>query len=133
MKQYIFKIIMIGALIFYPSCILSPPDLTLTGTWNCTILSMAGPSKAVMRLKETNGRVSGSFKWHDLYLPIDGTVNSKRQVNMETQDSTHRCIFALATHDWADRYFLDGTFQYYLNTGTVSKWMDGGSIEVERM
>ncbi len=87
-------------------------DPSLTGTWDCTLLTnKLGISHAVMHLNENSGQVTGTFKWIDLDLPLDGTVNSKRQVNMETQDSTHRCIFALRTLKDGS---LDGTFAHYI-------------------
>jgi len=78
------------ALIFCLGCdILSPPESSLSGTWDCSLFGITGPSSATMKLKDKNGRLSGTFQWNDINLPIDGTVNSKRQVNMETQDPTH--------------------------------------------
>ena len=132
MKHAIITIVALGSFIFYLCCsILSPPDPSLTGDWNCSLFTMIGPSNAKMKLKEKSGKVSGTFKWQDLDLPLEGTVNSKRQVNMETQDPIHRCIFALRT---IKDDFLEGGITHYIYSeeNQASMWVDGGSIELRR-
>ena len=84
-----------------------------------------------MYLDENDGKLSGTFRWdyHDLNLSVDGTVNSKRQVNMETEDDVHRCVFALRS--LKDDTFLDGSIQYYVYSeeAQASFHVDGGAFE----
>lgn len=101
-------------------------DPSLTGTWDCTLTLLSGISSANLQLTENSGQLTGKFKWNDLNLPLGGTVNANRQVNMETQDSTHRCIFALRS--LRDDTFLDGGFQYYKN----NFWVDGGAFDATK-
>ena len=124
-------------LIFLSSASLSltncADDPSLTGTWDCTLnTNQYGISSAIMNLNENSGRVTGRFKWIDLDLLLDGTVNSNRQVNMETHDSTHRCIFALRT--LRDGTFLDGSFQHYMYISEIQATMhvDGGSLNATK-
>ena len=98
-------------------------DLDLTGTWDCTLLTMLGISHAKMQLTENNGQLTGRFEWIDLNLPIKGTVNFNRQVNIETQDTSHRCIFTLRS--LKEETFLDGSFSYYQD----NVFSDAGSFE----
>jgi hypothetical protein len=79
-----------------------------------------------MKLKEKDGKLSGNIKWNDLNLPITGTVNSKRQVNIEAQESPDRVLITLAA--MKDDTFLDGSFSYYQNFTFV----DGGSFDAEK-
>ena len=111
MKHVVAKIVTLGLLIFYLGC--EPPTTSLTGEWDCTLIGVSGQSSAWMQLTENNGQLRGTFKWdnYNLNLKINGTVNSNRQVNMETQDTTHRCILALRA--LKEDTFLDGGISYY--------------------
>ncbi len=126
MKHVIAKLVTLGLLIFYLGC--EPPTTTLTGEWNCTIVGLSGQSSAWMQLTENDGQVTGTFKWdnHNLNLQINGTVNSHRQVNLETQSTTHRIILALRT--LKDETYLDGSFAYYEN----NLWLDGGGFGADK-
>ncbi len=107
--------------IFLPSC---SEDSSLTGRWECSMLIMMNTdASATMTLKEQGGKLTGKFYWDELSLSLEGTVNSRRQVNMETTDSTHRCIFALRALE--GNTFLDGSFSYYRN----NIYVDSGSFE----
>jgi len=126
MKHVIAKLVTLGLLIFYLGC--EPPTTTLTGEWNCTIVGLSGQSSAWMQLTENDGQVTGTFNWdnHNLNLQINGTVNSNRQVNMETQDTTHRCILALRA--LKEDTFLDGGIVYYRD----NFYVDNGSFTANK-
>jgi len=117
----------VGTLIYYLACgPLSLSDSSLSGTWDCTLLGVSVLSSAEMKLKEDDGKLTGNIKWNDLNLPISGTVNSKRQVNIEAQESPDRVLITLAA--MKDDTFLDGSFSYYQNFTFV----DGGSFDAEK-
>ncbi len=126
MKHVIAKLVTLGLFIFYLGC--EPPTTTLTGEWNCTIVGLSGQSSALMQLTENDGQVTGTFKWdnYNLNLQINGTVNSNRQVNMETQDTTHRCILALRA--LKEDTFFDGGIVYYRDNFHV----DNGSFTANK-
>lgn len=106
--------------------IFSPSDFSLTGKWDCELLGFTGISTALLDIDEESGRISGNIKWNDLNLPVKGTVNSKRQVNIETKDPNQRIILNLRA--LKDNSILDGSFSYYLN----NLFMDGGSVYGEK-
>jgi len=126
MKHVVAKLVTLGLLIFYLGC--EPPTTSLTGEWNCTIVGLSGQSSAYMQLAENNGQLTGTFNWdnHNLNLTINGTVNSQRQVNMETQDTTHRCILALRA--LKEDTFLDGGISYYRD----NIYIDSGSFTADK-
>ena len=126
MKLVVAKLVTLGLLIFYLGC--EPPTTSLTGEWDCTIVGPSGPSGAWMQLTENSSQLIGTFKWdnHNLNLQINGTVNSKRQVNMETQDTTHRCILALRA--LKEDTFLDGGISYYRD----NFYVDSGSFDADK-
>ena len=126
MKLVVAKLVTLGLLIFYLGC--EPPTTSLTGEWDCNIVGPPGPSSASMQLMENSGQITGTFKWenHNLNLQINGTVNSKRQVNMETQDTTHRIILGLRALN--EDTYLEGSLAYYEN----NIWIDGGGFDANK-
>ncbi len=112
-------------------CDIFSPSTTLTGKWDCTLAGPV-PSSATMDLKENSGNLSGTFYWKNLSLPINGTVNSKRQINMEMQESIHRCVFAGKVKE--DRTYFDGAMHYYRydSLQQASVWLDGGGFWAEK-
>ena len=133
MRRATFRIIMLGSILSYIGCdILFPSDSSLSGKWDCELLGGMGPSNAVLDLKEKNGKISGTFEWNDLNLPVKGTVNSKRQVNFEAQDDIHRIIFTLRA--LKDDTILDGSFAYYRYNEYTQSTMatDAGSVYAEK-
>jgi len=129
MKHLLF--VLFYSLFICLACGILSPESSLTGTWRCSLFTMNGSSNAKMTLTEKNGKVNGSFIWQDLDLRISGTVNSKRQVNLETEDPIHRCIFALRT---INDDFLEGSFSHYKysEANQATMFVDGGSLELRR-
>ena len=126
MKHVVAKLLTLGLLIFYFGC--EPPTTSLTGEWDCTLIGVSGQSSAWMQLTENDGQLTGTFKWdnYNLNLQINGTVNSKRQVNLETQNTNHRVILTLRV--LKNETYLDGSFAYYEN----NFWLDGGGFGADK-
>ena len=125
MKHVVAKLVTLGLLIFYSGC---EPTTSLTGEWDCTLIGVSGQSSAWMQLTENDGQLTGTFKWdnYNLNLQINGTVNSKRQVNLETQNTNHRVILTLRV--LKNETYLDGSFAYYEN----NFWLDGGGFGADK-